>query len=197
MSTCSYHGGTPTVNMVDTEFMWHAIPPMSAPWSCPIMDKQHGMECIVQPFVHFVPNGGCYRFDYTGDIGLFKTNEFSLLNTQMKLRTGRTHRPLAQKPGMAKEWGSVIEIVYTFPGKINVYWNEAFVPPKGRRNQVAMAAKPGANYMNPGSRTLAFVVKGSKPTDTIKLKLLEVVEVSLPCNVTSLVTLEEMEGNPL
>ena len=51
MSTCSYHGGTPTVNMVDTEFMWHAIPPMSAPWSCPIMDKQHGMECIVQPFV--------------------------------------------------------------------------------------------------------------------------------------------------
>ena len=34
------------------------------------------------------------------------------------------------------DWAVVVEIWYTFPGKINVYWNEAFVPPTGRRDQV-------------------------------------------------------------
>ena len=68
---------------------------------------------------------------------------------------------------------------YTFPGKINVYSNEAYVPPKGRANRVTALAEPGANYMNPGSRVLRFTVKTDSPDDEIKLKLLEVVEVSL------------------
>ena len=38
-------------------------------------------------------SGGCYRFDYTGDIGVFPTNTFSLMNTDMTMRTGRKHKP--------------------------------------------------------------------------------------------------------
>ena len=83
------------------------------------MDLQHGKECIVQPFVHFVTNGGCYRIDYTGDIGVFKRNLFTMHNTKMTMRTGRTHQPRAIDERFPK-WSVVLEIWYSYPGKINV-----------------------------------------------------------------------------
>ena len=151
VTTCSHYGGEPVVNIADTEVFWHTLPPGIGPWGGCKMDTQHGMECYVEPFVHFAPNGGCYRLDYTGDISLFKTNHFTLLNTDMQLLTGRTHRPRATD-GRFPSWNVVLEIWYIFPGKINVYFNEGYVPPKGRANRVTTTAEGGANYFNPGSR---------------------------------------------
>ena len=100
------------------------------------------------------------------------------MNTNMKMRTGRKHVPrVPVTPD--NEWAVVVEIWYTFPGKINVYWNEAFVPPAGRRDQITVKAAPGANYFHPGSRTISFVVKGAKPSDRVKLRLLKVLQVNL------------------
>ena len=94
ISTCShYKGGKPFVNLVEN-------------------------EDTIFPSTHFVPNGGCYRVDYTGDIGVFPTNTFSLVNTGMKMRTGRVHTP-RNKVSPANDWVVVIETHYTYPGKIN------------------------------------------------------------------------------
>eukprot|EP01048_Picozoa_sp_COSAG05_P023407 COSAG05_NODE_5058_length_1276_cov_1.232795_1_plen_386_part_10 len=140
ISTCSHYAGEPIVNFVATEYFWHAIPPASGPWSVNAkdssaqMDRQNAMEAVVSPHVHFVTNGGCYRLDYTGDSGLFRTNIFSLINANMKLRTGRIHEP-RNPVNPENDWSVVIESWFTFPGKINVFFNEAYVPPVARANR--------------------------------------------------------------
>jgi cysteine-rich repeat protein len=178
VSTCSYDGGEPLVNFVPTEYFWHSMPAGLGPWGGCQMDLQHGRSCVVSPMVHHLSNGGCYRLDYTGDIGLFKTNTFSLINADMTLRTGRKHKPRAPR-NQENSWAVVIEAWFTFPGKINVFFNEAYVPPVGRRDRVTANSPAGTNYFNPGSRTLSFVVKGTKASDKTKLRLIEVVEVNL------------------
>ena len=84
----------------------------------------------------------------------------------MTMRTGRKHTPRVSRHN---EWSVVIETHYSYPGKLNVYWNEKYVPPVGRRDEVVAGAAGGSNYFHPASRVLSILVKGSKPTDRVKL----------------------------
>jgi cysteine-rich repeat protein len=177
ISTCSYDGGQPIVNMVPTEYFPHVIPTGTSPAGGGRFDMQHEDFYVVQPLVHMVTNGGCYRIDYTGDSGVFKTNTFSLLNTEM-MPNGKKHVPRAPRND-ENSWVVVFESWFTFPGKINVFFNEKYIPPVGRRNRVTSASPAGTNYFNPGSRVLSWVVKGTKARDRVKLKLIDVVEVNL------------------
>ena len=129
------------------------------------------MNCaVVSPLVHHLSNGVCYRIDYTGDSGLFKTNVFSFLNTDMTMRTGRHHKPRAPR-NQENSWAVVLESWFTFPGKINVYFNEAYVPPFGRRDRVTANSPSGSNYFNPGSRVLSWVVKGNRASDSARFNI--------------------------
>ena len=133
LSTCSYDGGEPIVNMVDTE-SWINDPNVAAgPYSC--ADGTEGCT-LVQPQLHHVTNGGCYRIDYTGDIAQFMgggghttgntrgNNQFSFVQTEMVMRTGRHHKPRAPR-NQDNDFAVVLESWFTFPGKINVYFVSA------------------------------------------------------------------------
>ena len=75
----------------------------------------------------------------------------------------------------------VLESWFTFPGKINVYVDEAFVPPSGRRSRVTLSSRNGANYYHPIARLMTVIVKGRPDglESRVKLKLLKVVQVNL------------------
>jgi len=102
----------------------------------------------------------------------------TLLNVDMTMPTGRHHMPRAPR-NQENAWAVVLESWFTFPGKINVYFNEAYVAPVGRRDRVTANSPAGTNYFNPGSRVLSWVVKGNAASDKVKLTLIEVVEVNL------------------
>ena len=75
----------------------------------------------------------------------------------------------------------MLDIPYMFPGKINVYVDEAFVPPAGRRSQLSLGSHNGANYYHPIARIMSVIVKGRPDgrESKVKLKLLKVVQVNL------------------
>jgi cysteine-rich repeat protein len=176
LSTCSYDGGQPMVNFVPTEYFPHSKDAGgTGPWGGV---DQELLTAFVSPHIHHVTNGGCYRLDYTGDVGIFRRNYFSILNTEMVTRLGRKHMPRAPR-NQENSWGVVLEMWYTFPGIINVFFNEAFVPPFGRRDRVTFNSPAGSNYFNPGSRIISFVVKATTKTDVVKLRLVDVVMVNL------------------
>lgn len=135
VSSCSVEGGEPTVMLVEPEEWDHTD--VTGPFDCYIKDGSSGSgragHCLVQPSLYLVPNGACLRLDYTGDIGVFERNVFMLMGAD-------AHSPSGVPRGVVEtghdEWNLVLEMVYMFPGTINVYFNEAFVPAKGRRNQV-------------------------------------------------------------
>ena len=79
----------------------------------------------------------------------------------MVLRTGRTHKPRAPVT-RDNDWTVVIETRYSFPGKVNVFWNNRFVPPRGRRDEVVVGAPAGTNHFDPSTRVLSFVLKGAR-----------------------------------
>ena len=72
VSSCSTPVGKPILSMTDGEEFPHDK--ITGPWPCKNMKDGRSGHCLIQPQFHFVPNGGCYRFAYTGDIGLFKRN---------------------------------------------------------------------------------------------------------------------------
>ena len=84
VESCSvpYPVGQPVLAMQDVEDFQHKK--KSGPWPCLNWKDGRSGQCMIQPKFHFVPNGGCYRVHYTGDIGLFKRNVFSILNTELR-----------------------------------------------------------------------------------------------------------------
>ena len=205
ISSCTVPGGKPTVNLVDAEeWVIDLDVQCTSPSVVSSLKDGRGGRAYVQPQWHFVPNGGCYRVDYTGDIGVFERNVFSLMNTKFEpawdnpilsnRAAGGQHMPRVRpgNPGLKpKDWAVILEIPYGFPGKINVYVDEAFVPPSGRRSMLSLSARNGANYYHPIARIMNVVVKSKKGKESkVKLKLLKVVQVNL-------VITETFEGPPL
>ena len=197
ISSCSMTGGRPVVTITEQfDFIKDEMVEYKSPHPCVNMkDAINGApsksgRCMVQPQHYFVPNGACLRVDYTGDIAVFERNVFSLMGTNIQPilpnpnpanRVGR-HRPRAHNfPGpKPDEWAVVLEIPYGYPGKINVYVDEAFVPAEGRRSLVGPQSKNGANYYHPMSKVLSVVVKSVNGRQSkVKLKLLEAVQVNL------------------
>lgn len=132
-----------------------------------------GGRCLIQPNTYFLANGGCYNLHYTGDIGLFERNTFTMLGagvTQPRHAIGKQEEP---------EWSVVLKILYLWPGKINVYYNEKFVPAVGRIDRATVDKPAGTNFYHPITREMTLVVKADMMTDRIKLKLLKAVQVNL------------------
>ena len=51
-------------------------------------------------------------------------NQFSFVQTEMVMRTGRHHKPRAPR-NQDNDFAVVLESWFTFPGKINVYFVSA------------------------------------------------------------------------
>jgi len=181
ISTCTVPNGEPNLIMQDPEeFPHHVFTGGTGPWGCK-NPKDGGTgsgsgrsgRCLVQPNTFFLANGGCYDMHYTGDIGLFERNEFTLLGAS-------TVEPrFAIDEQEVPEWGVILKIRYLWPGKINVYYNEKFVPAVGRIDRLTIDQPAGSNYYHPISKDMTLVVKGGRLSDRVKLKLLQAVQVNL------------------
>jgi hypothetical protein len=80
---------------------------------------------------------------YTGDIGIFERNVFTMLDAGT---TTPRHAIGAQKQ---PEWGVVLKMLYLWPGKINVYYNEKFVLAVGRMNRASVDQPAGTKFYHP------------------------------------------------
>ena len=58
------------------------------------------------------------------------------------------------------EWAVTLQIPYMYPGKLNVYVNEKFMPATGSGAKVIASKVSGANYKHPVSKEL-FLRVGS------------------------------------
>ncbi len=122
-----------------------------------------GRRCLIQPNTYFLANGGCYRLHYTGDIGLFERNEFTMLGA----RTTKPRHAIGKQT--QPEWGVVLNILYLWPGKMNVYYNEKLVSAVGRMDRATVNQPAGTNYYHPASRELTLVVKAGMLADRVKV----------------------------
>jgi hypothetical protein len=185
MSTCSVPNGEPNLIVQDPEeFPHHTFTGGTGPWVCKnekdggkSSGSGRGARCLVQPNTYFLVNGGCYHMHYTGDIGLFQRNTFTMLGAG----SARPRRTISDQTN--PEWGVMLKILYLWPGEINVYYNERFVPAVGRLDHLTIDAPAGSNYYHPQSREMTFVVKADMLADRVKLKLLKAVQVSLVIQV--------------
>jgi hypothetical protein len=119
-----------------------------------------------QPYLATLVNHGYYRIEYTGDITLFNGGflEYQLVS-------------LTDAPMVSDDFAMVLDIKFMKAVKLAFYYNGAKVPASPRRNQVTLTAAAGTNYLDPVSKVVSFVVRGtSKP---VRVKHLDVVGVGV------------------
>jgi len=119
-----------------------------------------------QPYLAHLVNHGYYRIEYTGDITLFNGDflEYQLVS-------------LTDAPFVNDDYAIVIDIKFMKAVKLSFYYNGASVPASSRRDQVTLSAPAGTNYLDPVSKVVSFVVRGTaKP---VRIKHLDVVAVGL------------------
>jgi len=139
------------------------IPPMTGKETesfMPILSR------YTQPYLAHLVNHGYYRIEYTGDITLFDGDflEYQLVS-------------LTDLPIVNDDYAIIIDIEFMKAVKLAFYYNGANVPASSRRNQVTLSAPAGTNYLDPVSKVVSFVVRGTaKP---VRIKYLDVVAVGL------------------
>jgi len=124
-----------------------------------------------QPYLATLVNKGTYRIEYTGDIGLFKDGylEYGLVG-------------LTDKPEHTDEFGMILDIKFMTAVNLAFYYNGKAVPASPRRSLVTMDAPAGTNYMDPVSKIVSFVLKGTE--HKVRFKQLDVVSVGFGVAVT-------------
>jgi len=124
------------------------------------------LERYTQPYLAHLVNHGYYRIEYTGDITLFNGDflEYQLVS-------------LTDAPIVNDDYAMVIDIKFMKAVKLAFYYDGAKVPASPRRNQVSLSAPAGTNYLDPVSKVVSFVLRGTaKP---VRIKHLDVVAVGL------------------
>ena len=107
--TCSVPNGEPKLIVQDPEeFPKHIFTGGSGPSKCKNTKGEEsgsgrGRRCLIQPNTYFLANGGCYRLHYTGDIGLFERNEFTMPGARTTMSRSRQRRKLPQKSAPSRE----------------------------------------------------------------------------------------------
>jgi len=112
---------------------------------------------LPQPSVYFGPNRGAYRYEFTGDIGVFKDDyiHFRILNQELAQ---------FQPAGPEHEQSIILSWRYMKSININTYYDGRLQPPAYKQSEIGLDALPGTAYLNPLTRVYSMVLKGNKLT---------------------------------
>ena len=123
------------------------------------------LERYTQPYLATLVNQAYYRIEYTGDITLFNEDflEYRLFG-------------LTDMPRISEEYAVVLDVKFMKAVNLGVYYEGRQVKAAPRRDLLSLASPAGLSYMNPVSKILSFVVKGtSRP---VRIRQLDVVSVA-------------------
>jgi hypothetical protein len=119
-----------------------------------------------QPYLAKLVNRGVYRIEYTGDITAFNED---FLEYQLHQAV------LGDKPMYSDDFAVVLDIKFMKAVNVAFYYNGLQVAMAPRRDKLSIDAAAGTNYLDPVSKVLSFVVKGtSKP---VRIRQLDVITV--------------------
>ena len=118
-----------------------------------------------QPYLASLVNHGFYRIEYTGDITLFNDGflEYSLVS-------------LTDAPAVHGDFALVVDVKFLKAVNLAFYHDGRQVAASPRRDKVSLAAPAGTNYLDPVSKVLSFVVKGT--VAPVRIRQLDVVSVA-------------------
>ena len=120
-----------------------------------------------QPYLARLVNRGFYRVEYTGDITEFHEGFIEF----------RLHNAVLNKPLFADAFALVLDIKFLKAANVALYHNGLHVRQSPRRDKVTLDAAAGTNYLDPVSKVLSIVIKGTDTHKPVLMRVLKVVTV--------------------